>query len=280
MRLLLVGFLLNSLLLCPAPASDGSTAAIPDSPKGFDQQFHDFFNSFKEGNDQNIKPKLEGFAIPSHWFTDGFGADKGPEVAKEYSPEFEYFKLSTLLKLRRMPGNDPCSSSRAKLRTKRDQTIKVELKLLASPPAFQIPPAQSFQISVGDCSWMDTFIYVDGAFRFYGIGAHTFWDPVKVRRADPCGRNDGTQPYGRLIHRVEPEYPEEARQKHVKGFVKMVVTVAEDGSVRKVKIVEGKPLLIDAAIKAAMQWRYTPFMNCGKPVEMQSFEHVKFPPSS
>jgi TonB family protein len=280
MRLLLAGLLLNSLLLSPTPASDGSPAAIPDSPKGFDQQFRDFFDSFKEGTDQNIKLKLEEFAIPSHWFTDGFGADKGPEVAKEYSQEFEYFKLSTLLKLRRMEGNQYCSPSRAKLRTRRDQTIKVELKLLASPPAFQIPPAQSFQIYSGDCSWMDTFIHVDGAFRFYGIGAHTFWDPVKVRRADPCGPNDGTQPNGRLIHRVEPEYPEEARQKHVKGFVKMVVTVAEDGSVKKVKIVEGKPMLTDAAIKAAMQWRYSPFMNCGKPVEMQSFEHVKFPPSS
>src|SRR5580704_8118414 len=36
MRLLLAGLLLNSLLLSPTPASDGSPAAIPDSPKGFD----------------------------------------------------------------------------------------------------------------------------------------------------------------------------------------------------------------------------------------------------
>jgi hypothetical protein len=280
MRLLLVGLLLNSLLLSPAAASDDSPALIPDSPKGFDQQYHELFTSFKEQDDQNVRTKLEDFAIPSHWFTDGFGADKGPEVAKQYSEEFEYFKLSTIIKLRRMQGVDSCSPSRAKLRTTRDQTVKVEAKLLTNAPVFQIPPAHSFQISLGDCSWMDTFIYVDGAFRFYGKGVHTFWDPVKVRRADPCGPNDGTQPNGRLIHRVEPEYSEGARQKHVKGFVKMILTVAEDGSVRKVKIVEGKPLLIDAAIKAAMQWRYTPFMNCGKPVEMQTFEHVKFPPSS
>jgi hypothetical protein len=45
-----------------------------------------------------------------------------------------------------------------------------------------------------------------------------------------------------------------------------------------VKIIKGNPLLVDAAREAAIQWRYTPFMNCGQPVEMGSFEHVKFPP--
>jgi TonB family protein len=280
MSILLVGLLLNSILLSPAPASDTSPAVIPDSPKGFDRQFQDFFLSYKERDDLNTTMKLEDFAIPWHWFTDSFGADKGMEVAKQYSEEFEYFKLSTLVKLRGMQSVDSCSPFRAKLRTNRDQTVKVEAKLLPNIPVFQIPPAQSFVISLGECSWMSTFVYLDGAFRFYGNGVHTFWDPVKVRRADPCGRNDGTQLSGRLIHRVEPEYPEEAKQKRVKGYVKMILTVGVDGSVTAVKIVEGKPLLIDAAKKAAMQWRYTPFVNCGKPVEMQSFEHVRFPPRS
>ena len=278
MRLLLAGLVLNSLLLSPAPASDGSPTLIPDSPKGFDRQYRDFFISFKEGNDQNTRLKLEEFAIPSHWFVDGFGADKGPEVAKQYSEEFEYFKLSTIMRLRKMEGNYSCSPSDATLRTKRDHAFKVEAKLLPNAPVFQIPAAQSFEIYLGNCSWMDTFIYVDGAFRFYGKGGHTFWDPVKVHRADPCGPNDGTQPNGRLIHRVEPAYPEEAKERHIKGLVQMLVTVAKDGSVKGVKIVEGNPLLTDAAIEAVMQWRYTPFMNCGQPVEMASFEHVKFPP--
>jgi TonB family protein len=267
-------------MLSPVPVSDSSAVVIPDSPKGFDRQYHEFFSSFKERDEQNLTLKLDQFAIPSHWFTDAFGAEEGLEVAKRYSQEFENFKLSTAMRLRRMENIDSCRPSQAKLRTMRDHATKVNLKLLSNAPVFQIPPAQSFQITLGSCSWMDTFVYVEGAFRFYGSGGRTFWEPVKVRRADPCGPNDGTQPNGRLIHRVEPEYPDEAKQKHVKGFVKMILTVAEDGSVRDVKIVEGNRLLIDAAKQAAMQWRYTPFVNCGKPVEMQSFEHVKFPPNS
>ncbi len=166
------------------------------------------------------------------------------------------------------------------MQTKLDHVVKVDLKLLPSASVYQIPPAKSFQIWSGSCSWEDTFIYLDGAFRFYGKGGYTFWNPVKIHRADPCGLNNGTQPNGRLIRRVEPEYPEEAKRKHAKGVVMMILTVAEDGSVRGVKIFEGNPLLVDAAKQAAMGWRYTPFMSCGKPVEMQSFERVEFPPKS
>jgi protein TonB len=80
-----------------------------------------------------------------------------------------------------------------------------------------------------------------------------------------------------LIHRVEPVYPEQARENHVSGFVKMVLTVAPDGSVNQVKVLEGDPLLMEAAKQAAMQWKYEPFIQCGKPAEMQSFETVRFP---
>jgi len=280
MRFLFFPLMLTLLLPQPIPSSDVSAAGITDSSKGFDRQYREFFGVYSNGDEQSLKSKLDEFAIPSQWFTDGFGAEKGPEVVKLYYREFEYFKMAEIMKLRGAEDNPSCHASESKLKTKRDQASQVKIKILGGSTAFHIPPAQSFQISWGGCTWMNTFIYVDGAFRFYGNGLHPFWFPVKVRRADPCGPNGGTQPNGRLIHRVEPEYPEQAKDKHVKGFVKMILTIAEDGSVKDVKIVEGNPLLVDAAIQAAKQWRYTPFMNCGKPVEMQTFEHVKFPPQS
>jgi hypothetical protein len=126
---------------------------------------------------------------------------------------------------------------------------------------------------------MDGYVYVEGRFRYYGRGSSSFWDPVRVRLADPCGPNDGTQPNGRLIHRVEPTYPDEAKTETHQRFRKNGSPVAKDGSVKDVKISEGNPLLVDAAREAVMQWRYTPFINCGEPVEMGSLEHLKFPPN-
>jgi len=139
---------------------------------------------------------------------------------------------------------------------------------------------QSFtrETPLGSYSWMDSFVYVGGAFRFFGRGMYSLWDPPRVRLADPCAP-PGTQTGGRLIHRVEPVYSEEAQRKHVKGFVKVLATVAEDGSVKDVKIITGDKLLVGTAIAAVMQWRYAPFMNCGKPVEMRTMEHLTFPPN-
>jgi outer membrane biosynthesis protein TonB len=58
----------------------------------------------------------------------------------------------------------------------------------------------------------------------------------------------------------------------------MLVTVATDGSVKNIQIASGSPLLVDAAKQAVMQWRYSPFMNCGQPVEMRTVEELTFPP--
>ncbi len=43
-----------------------------------------------------LRVKLEGFALPSGWFTEVFGPDEGPEMAKLYSAQFRAFELSTV----------------------------------------------------------------------------------------------------------------------------------------------------------------------------------------
>jgi hypothetical protein len=48
--------------------------------------------------------------------------------------------------------------------------------------------------------------------------------------------------------------------------------------VKNIQIASGSPLLVDAAKQAVMQWRYSPFMNCGQPVEMRTVEELTFPP--
>jgi TonB family protein len=74
---------------------------------------------------------------------------------------------------------------------------------------------------------------------------------------------------GQLIHRVDPQYPEIAKDQHAEGTVRLNVTVGPDGIVRGVALLGGPRLLVDAAEKAVRQWRYTPTMLDGKPVEFQ-----------
>ncbi len=75
---------------------------------------------------------------------------------------------------------------------------------------------------------------------------------------------------GSLLHRVEPDYPEPARQQLIQGAVVLDVHMAQDGSVQEVKLVSGPPLLAQAAIDAVKQWRFKPREVSGRPVEMQT----------
>jgi TonB family protein len=81
---------------------------------------------------------------------------------------------------------------------------------------------------------------------------------------------------GSLVHRVEPNYPEEALRQQMQGSVELDVRTGRDGAVREVKLLRGQPVLADAAIAAVKQWRFTPRMVAGQPVEMQTRVTLNF----
>lgn len=80
----------------------------------------------------------------------------------------------------------------------------------------------------------------------------------------------------RLLQRVEPEYPLEAREKHVQGAVVLNVQVMNDGTVGKVDVVSGDALLTPAAVQAVRQWKYQPYVVNGRPVETQTQITINF----
>ncbi len=75
---------------------------------------------------------------------------------------------------------------------------------------------------------------------------------------------------GRLLHRVEPEYPEEARRRQMQGPVVLDVRIGRDGAIQGVTLLSGQRLLADAAIAAVAQWRFKPRMVKGQAVETQT----------
>ena len=72
-----------------------------------------------------------------------------------------------------------------------------------------------------------------------------------------------------VLERVNPIYPLHARSHGIGGEVILDATVAPNGSVRKVAVISGPSTLTDAAVTAVRQWRFSPAMLNGKPVEIQ-----------
>jgi outer membrane biosynthesis protein TonB len=57
---------------------------------------------------------------------------------------------------------------------------------------------------------------------------------------------------------VEPEYPTVLKTGHFEGQVRLDATVLANGTVSKVDIKGGNPMLCQYAAKAVMHWKYTP----------------------
>ena len=58
--------------------------------------------------------------------------------------------------------------------------------------------------------------------------------------------------------KASPAYPELAKRMNITGTVKVEVTVAPNGKVISAKAIGGHPLLIDASVAAAKQFKYEP----------------------
>jgi protein TonB len=74
--------------------------------------------------------------------------------------------------------------------------------------------------------------------------------------------------------RIQPDYPIQARQKGIEGWVVVRFDVAADGSVRNPVVVDAQPKKIfdRNAIQAVKGWKYNPKIEDGKPVEQRGLK--------
>lgn len=70
----------------------------------------------------------------------------------------------------------------------------------------------------------------------------------------------------KLIFKVTPVYPPSAAKEGVWGDVLLDVTLKEDGAVESTSVIDGNPLLVEAATSAVKQWRYRSLLVKGKPI--------------
>ena len=80
-----------------------------------------------------------------------------------------------------------------------------------------------------------------------------------------------------LIHRVDPEYSEEARKAKHQGTVELYVEVEPDGKAHKIVVRRSLGLGLDEkAIEAVRMWRFKPAMRDGKAVTVGALVTVHF----
>jgi periplasmic protein TonB len=104
--------------------------------------------------------------------------------------------------------------------------------------------------------------------------------PVEVPATNPPRQTSlkvgGDIQQAMLLHQVVPTYPPLARLARVSGKVLLAAVIAPNGTVQKLQVISGLPLLVDAAVRAVRQWTYKPTRLNGEPVEVITEITVNF----
>jgi TonB family protein len=80
----------------------------------------------------------------------------------------------------------------------------------------------------------------------------------------------------KVIKKVDPVYPAEARKAGIEGLVILEAKADERGNVTDIRVLRSRPLLDQAAIDAVKQWKYEPMVIDGKPHKVVFTVSVNF----
>ena len=89
-------------------------------------------------------------------------------------------------------------------------------------------------------------------------------------------RIGGNVQAAKIISRVQPQYPKNAKEQRITGTVRLHVIIGTNGSVQEVTVMSGEPSLADAAVEAVRQWKYKVPTIHGEPVEIETVVDVNF----
>ena len=80
------------------------------------------------------------------------------------------------------------------------------------------------------------------------------------------------------IVRIDPQWPREALEQGLEGYVLLEVLIGTDGSARDVKVIESKPgsLFVRNSIRAVLRWKFKPRIVDGVAVERWARTTIEF----
>jgi protein TonB len=78
------------------------------------------------------------------------------------------------------------------------------------------------------------------------------------------------------IHDANPHYPREAKEQGIQGDVLLQATIDTKGNLTNLKVLQGDPILVKAAVDAVKKWRYRPYILNGEPVDVDTTIKIQF----
>jgi TonB family protein len=287
---------LPAAIVVLSAAISGQIAGIPQSPPtlqatGDYAQSNDRFRAqvdaivqaYRNGDTTTGRRLIDEFRLenPEEWFSENLGSEQSAKLTERYNRIYADFAASFEKTIQAVVANHESTlaavagEGMGESPTSVRQGAKLSgLVSVTKPHLFLC----HFTIAVkkeSSISWAETYVYEDGAFRFIGNGGWPFWVWEDGSEASaPKGGNFFTPAI--LITKIPPVYPPAAKARSVEGVVVLRLLIDKEGGVKRVEVLQGDPLLVQAARDAVQQWRYKPSTIGGAPAEAEISASVTF----
>ena len=237
--------------------------SYPNTAEGLQAVLSELLQVAKDREQTKLQSRIVGMEIPNYedWFIGTFGKETGEKRATAYGRLLRTAEMQFEMLWSELANEDGVISVVKVDTTKKYGTLSRPLDEYAANWTKTGRSAGPDQQSIG------LFYFVDGGFRLNGSSRD-----VRVLSSS----RSGPLVPAKLISRVQPLYPEEARSKRVEGVVAINAIVTKDGAVEVQNVGAGDPLLAPAAVTAVRQWRYEPTTIDGEPVDVQVKLYVTF----
>ncbi|MGH9727790.1 MAG: energy transducer TonB [Candidatus Acidiferrales bacterium] len=227
----------------------------------------------KKHDAQALAPYVASLALPNAgaWFRATFGDEIGAQLAPVYGRAQIDLPLSFPEVLRQI-NSKHMTVARAVLFTDSCNADATEQEYTVLISRAKEQPLYDVRLtSYSEGAALLYFAYVDGAFRYisnFRLRPPASFSPVKVSSNPKLTVPGMTVP--KLVDRVFPVYPEDAKREHIEGKVLLHAIIGKDGRVCSLQVTEGERLLAQAAMAAVRQWRYSPYTLNGQPVAVDT----------
>jgi protein TonB len=147
--------------------------------------------------------------------------------------------------------------------------VKPEIKKIEPPPSPQnVTTSKTASVAQG----LDSSALAPAGVDFGGSGEGGLRQGGAPAVAMAGGSDRGPVPQVR----IDPDYPQQAKDRGIEGWVQFRFTVTKEGRVKDVVIVDSKPkgMWDRETLRAVNNWRYQPALKDGKPIESRGMEVV------
>lgn len=251
----------------------------PDKARGLEQLAKDILRAAKQEDTGRFDALLASLVLadPAKWFAEVFEGSSLQDLARAYEqnrPNLPRQLRESFQKIIQERTTGPVVS---KFETSCDDNageVTFPVLMARSKPV----PLYELRFFKGDRLFrIWAFAYVDGGFRYVGnLRPPESLSPSKLGEEVLRMKLGGHVAAAKLVHRVQPEYPRVARDEHLQGTVRLHALIGKDGLIRDLRVLRGYCSLAESSLKAVRQWRYSPTLLNGQPVEVDTTIDVIF----